>query len=225
MTDRLDALQALLGHRFADRSLLEEALTHPSVLSRRGRDYDRLEFLGDRVLGVIAADLVYSSFPADNAGALARRFNALVRQASLARVAKQIDLGSHLRLNKSERETGGAAKPAILSDAFEAVIAALYRDGGLEAARRFVSPLLESLLGELATGAKDPKTSLQEIAAAKSLPPPEYRVTSRDGPPHAPLFQVSVRVGENEGNGKGGSKREAEQAAARELLQSMGLGV
>lgn len=223
MTDRLDELQALLGHRFADRTVLEEALTHPSVLSRRGRDYDRLEFLGDRVLGVIAAELVFTSFPADTAGALARRFNALVRQGSLARIAADVGLGPHLRLNKSERDAGGAAKPAILSDAFEAVVAALYRDGGLEAARRFVAPLLQGLLSELATGAKDPKTALQEWAAGRAMPLPAYSIERRDGPAHAPHFEVRVTVGEQSATGEGGSKREAEQAAARALLAMLGL--
>lgn len=217
----MDALQAQLGHRFAEVGLLEEALTHPSVLARRGRDYDRLEFLGDRVVGVIVAELVFGRFPKDDAGALARRFNALVRQGSLARIAAAIDLGAHLRLNKSERDGGGAAKPAILADAFEAVVAAIFRDGGLDSARKFLVPLVEPLLDELATGAKDAKTALQEWAAANSLGVPAYAVTTRSGPAHEPHFTIRVKVGERQAEGEGKSKRAAEQAAARALLNAV----
>ncbi len=210
-----------LGHRFAAPSLLEEALTHPSVLGRKGRDYDRLEFLGDRVVGILVADLIFQGFPGDDAGALARRFNALVRQESLARVAVDMGLGEHLRLNKSERDAGGAAKPAILADAFEAVVAALYLDGGLEVARAFVGRMIQPLLAELATGAKDAKTALQEWAATKTLPPPVYVVLETEGPAHAPSFTVEVSVGEHRGRGTGRAKRAAEQAAARALLDEV----
>lgn len=211
-----------LGHRFAAPGLLEEALTHPSVLGRKGRDYDRLEFLGDRVVGILVADLIYQGFPGDDAGALARRFNALVRQESLARIAGEIGLGEHLLLNRSEREGGGAGKPAILADAFEAIVAALYLDGGLEVARAFVGRVMSPLLGELATGAKDAKTALQEWAAVKAMPPPVYVVVATDGPPHAPHFTVEVVVGEHRGRGAGPTKRGAEQAAARAVLNEAG---
>lgn len=224
----LDTLAAALGHQFHNLKLLEEALTHPSVEMTAGRrrnefrDYNRLEFLGDRVLGVIVAELLHERFPAAEAGELARRFNALVRQESLARVAQSLGLGEYLRLSKSERDMGGAAKPAILADACEAIIAALYLDGGLEAARSFVRRQFEPRLAELGNAAKDAKTALQEWAAARSLAPPVYEVTQQKGPPHDPTFTVTVRLdGQGEITGEGRTKRSAEQAAARALLKSL----
>lgn len=219
------ALAAALGHSFSDLGLLEEALTHPSAGARRGRrrrDYDRLEFLGDRVLGLAVADLLRRRYPNDAAGELARRFNALVRQNSLARMAEALGLGAHVRLSRSERDSGGARKPAILADVFEAVIAALYIDGGLAAAEKFLGTCLAPSLDEVASAAKDAKTALQEWAAARGLPPPVYAVAAREGPPHAPMFTVSATIdGHGPAAGKGSSKRTAEQIAARVLLRSL----
>ncbi len=219
------ALAAALGHSFADIGLLEEAVTHPSAGARRGRrrrDYDRLEFLGDRVLGLAVADILHRRYPSDAAGELARRFNALVRQQSLARMAEALGLGAYVRLSRSERQSGGARKPAILADVFEAVIAALYIDGGLAAAQNFLGTCLAPSLDEVASAAKDAKTALQEWAAARGLPTPVYAVAVREGPPHAPMFTVSVTVaGHDPAAGKGGSKRTAEQIAARALLKSL----
>lgn len=228
--DELAALAEALGHRFADPSLLAEALTHPSAIKPggrkvRARDYDRLEFLGDRVLGLVVADLLHSRFPTADAGELARRFNGLVRQESLARVADTVGLGDFVKLSKSERESGGAAKPAILADACEAVIAALYLDGGLPAAEAFIRGRFEPLLQDLASDAKDPKTALQEWAAARNLEPPVYAVAAQAGPAHEPMFTVTVSLADTAGlqsaEGRGGSKRAAEQAAARALLKTL----
>jgi ribonuclease-3 len=226
----LARLAPALGHSFAEPRLLEEALTHPSATTgrsrkARGRDYNRLEFLGDRVLGLLVADLLHRRYPQADAGELARRFNALVRQESLAMVAEAVDLGGYLRLSRSERDTGGAAKPAILADACEAVIAALYLDGGLEAARAFIHSRFEPLLAEVASPAKDAKTALQEWAAARSLPPPTYQVAAQEGPPHEPMFTVTVGIeGFSPATGRGRSKRTAEQAAARGLLKTLPKG-
>ncbi len=223
MSEPLDRLEAALGHSFADRDLLRLALTHPSVerpARPGGGDYDRLEFLGDRVLGVVVADLLFRRYPAAAAGELARRYNALVRRESLARVAESLAFGQALRLSRSERATGGAAKPAILANACEAVIAALYLDGGLEVARRFIVAHWEALVEAPSGVAKDAKTALQEWAQGRGLTAPHYRLVQQDGPPHEPVFTVAVAVaGQAESLGRGHSKREAEQAAATAALK------
>ncbi|MGQ3032158.1 MAG: ribonuclease III, partial [Ferrovibrionaceae bacterium] len=186
------------------------------------KHYDRLEFLGDRVLGVIVAEAMHGRFAAADAGELARRFNAVVRQETLARIAEGLNLGKYLRLSKSERDTGGAAKPAILADAVEAVIAALFLDGGFEVARRIVLHLVADHLDEAGGAAKDAKTALQEWAAARGIPTPTYRVVTQDGPAHQPRFTVAVTLPDHgTAEGSGGSKRIAEQAAARILLNQI----
>ncbi|WP_428246996.1 ribonuclease III [Ferrovibrio sp.] len=235
----LDTLQQALGHRFAEPKLLEEALVHPSANPRRSRaksarrgaakteaarDYNRLEFIGDRVLGLIVATLLAKAFPDAAAGELALRYNALVRQESLARFAQDLGLGEHIQLSRSERDSGGAGKPAILADALEAVIAALYLDGGLAAAEQFVSRHMAPHLDDssYAGAAKDAKTALQEWAAARGQNVPRYQVASIEGPPHEPRFTVEVALGDGEPEqGKGGSKRAAEQEAAGRLLRRL----
>ncbi|HYM30160.1 MAG TPA: ribonuclease III [Candidatus Cybelea sp.] len=221
----IERLAATLGHRFADLNLLRNALIHPSasaVSAIPDKDYERLEFLGDRVLGVLVAEHLYRRFPESDAGELALRLNALVRRESLARVAAAIDLGAHLKLSKSERASGGAAKPAILADACEAVIAALFLDGGLEAARRFIEERFGPLVADVASGVKDAKTTLQERAHSLGLGQPRYTVVDQEGPPHEPTFIVSVALTDGAAvMGRGRSKREAEQAAASALLAAL----
>ena len=208
-----------LGHAFGRPALLREALTHPSAADRAQRSYERLEFLGDRVLGLIVADLLLARFPKEPEGALARRLAALVRKETLAEVAETQDLGAYLILAKGEREAGEDANPGLLADACEAVIGALYLDGGLEAARRFVEPLWAPLLEADRTPPQDAKTALQEWAQGRGLPLPSYRELRREGPPHDPVFTVEVTVAEEEPEaGTGRSKRLAEQAAATRLL-------
>ena len=225
MDEGLEALTQALGHCFADPALLREALTHPSAerpARGEGRNNDRLEFLGDRVLGLVIAEYLHGRFPAADAGELARRYNALVRRESLAQVAESINLGAYLTLSKSERASGGAAKPAILADACEAVLAALYLDGGLAPVRRFVVARFAPLVEVAAAAAKDAKTALQEFAHARNLGQPEYTVVEQAGPPHEPVFRISVAVaGAGAAVGQGRSKREAEQAAARSLLAAL----
>jgi len=219
-----DKLLGCLGHSFANPDLLEEALTHPSATTRKstrlggGQDYDRLEFLGDRVLGLVIADHLLKTYPNADSGRLATRYNALVRRETLAMVAEQIDLGAHMRFARGERDSGGSAKPALLADACEAVIAALYLDGGLDAAARFIHQYWDKLAEELTTAPKDAKTRLQELAHARNAPAPVYRETDRSGPAHAPVFTIEVQVGTmGEASGKGSSKRVAEQIAAQAL--------
>jgi ribonuclease III len=212
-------LAAALGHDFARPELLDQALTHPSVAGKT--IYERLEFLGDRVLGLVVADMVYGAFPAESEGALARRFAALVRKEALARIAESIDLGTHLRLSRGEAEQGGRNRN-MLADACEAVIAALFLDGGYEAARRFIERWWHPLLAEQTAPPLDVKTALQEWAQARGLPLPSYSLVGQEGPAHDPLFDIEVSLpGHQPARGRGRSRRAAEAAAAELLLASL----
>lgn len=218
---RLDALYDILQHRFEQPALLREALTHPSVDTTRqaGRDYDRLEFLGDRVLGLIVSSRLFARFPEADAGDLAVRFNALVRKETVAEVAQAIDLGSFLWLSKSESQGGGRAKPAILANALEAVIGALYLDGGLPAAEVFVDAHWSERVQQTSHAIKDAKTRLQEWAQKDAMPPPTYNIVEQSGPPHDPVFTVEVSVADQPPmRAEGKSRRAAEQAAAAAVL-------
>lgn len=215
----LDAVAACLGHSFAAPILLNEALRHPSAASGRKSSYQRLEFLGDRVLGLIVSELLFRRFPDEPEGALAKRLAALVRQETLTQVSAGLGLSRHLVLARAEDEAGERDNPALMADVCESLIGALYLDGGLTAARRFIeahwSPLLEAEL----TPPQDAKTALQEWAQARGLPLPDYRELARDGPAHEPRFTVEVTVVDRPPErGEGRSKRLAEQAAAERLL-------
>lgn len=223
----LAGLETSLGHVFSDKSLLLDALTHPSLAGVKGGrgvgTYERLEFLGDRVLGLIVAEMLYLTFPKEDEGALARRFAELVRRESIARISAAIGLGRHLRLAASEAGAGGRDNPALLADAGEAVIAALYLDGGLEAARRFVEPAWRPLMAEEISPPQDAKTALQEWAQGQGLALPAYTLLSTAGPAHEPRFEVEVRVERHgKATGSGRSKRTAEQAAAAAILARIG---
>jgi ribonuclease-3 len=214
-----EALAQKLGHRFQNATLLRQALTHPSAAGPRAPSYERLEFLGDRVVGLIIADLLFQRFPGEAEGALARRHAALVRRETLAEVAEALALGDHVIFARGEREAGTGDNPAILADAMEAVIGALYLDGGLAAARGFVVPFWTPLMEADGTPPQDAKTALQEWAQGRGLPLPTYREVDRQGPDHAPRFTVEAAVeGEAPARGRGSSKRLAEQAAAEDLL-------
>lgn len=223
------ALAEALGHRFAQPGLLRRALTHPSAIGAAARqrergqnDYERLEFLGDRVLGLVIADLLFRGFPEENEGALAKRFAMLVRRESLARVAQAVDLGRHLLLSRGEMGAGGRESRTLLADACEAVIGALYLDGGLEVAADFVRRYWEPLMAEDLRPPQDAKTALQEWAQGAGLPLPVYRTVRTEGPPHEPLFAVEVQVqGQEPATGTGRSKRAAEQIAAETLLTQL----
>jgi ribonuclease-3 len=214
-----------LGHRFADPRLLIRALTHPSVSSPTRPDNQRFEFLGDRVLGLVMAEALLNADPEATEGQLAPRFNALVRKETLADVAREIDLGAVLKLGRSEMLSGGRRKAALLADAMEAVIAAVYLDAGFEAARDLVLRLWGPRIAAVEADARDAKTALQEWAQARGLPAPEYVETARTGPDHAPTFTIAARLKSGEeAVAEGRSKRQAEQAAARELLRRMEAG-
>ena len=219
---QIGELQQLLGHQFADPALLEQALTHPSASSKARPDNQRLEFMGDRVLGLCVAEMLMQAFPDMPEGELAPRYNALVRKETLAEVAEQIGLGQHLRLGRSESISGGRRKAAILADAMEAVIAVLYLDGGLAAAQGFVRKQWKPRLKDVKAPPLEAKSALQEWAQARGMATPGYKQLSRKGPDHAPVFHIEVRL-ENglTAEGKAGSKKQAEQDAAQILLEKV----
>jgi ribonuclease-3 len=224
-TDKaLTALEERLGHQFADKNLLKLALTHASIGAQSN---ERLEFLGDRVLGLIVAERLYNDHPAESEGGLAVRLNALVRREACARAGEAAGLAAHLIMASAESGSGGRKKSAILAGACEAVIAALYLDGGLPAARAFVLRYWDEAFSGLKLELRDAKTALQEWAQSGALAAkaqPVYAVTERTGPDHAPLFTVQVRIpGHESQSGEGPSKREAEQAAARRMLENLGI--
>ena len=220
-----EELTALLGHSFRDPALLQRALRHPSAADEAVDSYERLEFLGDRVLGLIIAEKLLARFPEESEGDIARRHTALVRRDTATEIATAIGLGAHLDLSKGEHAAGTRDNPAILADALEALLGALYLDGGLPAAGAFIDRHWADRVATMRHPPLDPKTALQEWAQARSLPLPCYRETAREGPAHAPNFTVSVTI---EGNGdttaRGSSKRRAEQAAAAAMLERLGDG-
>ncbi|HKF71627.1 MAG TPA: ribonuclease III [Stellaceae bacterium] len=217
----LDPLYEILGHRFADPQLLAEALTHPSAHARRGprQSYERLEFLGDRVLGLVVAELLWRRFPDEAEGELTRRQTGLVRRESLVEVARTLGLGQFVILSPGEAQAGAHDNPSVLADTCEAVIAALYLDGGLEAARDFVHRCWEPLLQVAGKPPRDPKTALQEWAQGRGRGLPVYETVSVAGPAHRRVFTVTARVeGAEPATASGSSKRAAETAAAAELI-------
>jgi ribonuclease-3 len=220
----LSELEARLGHVFKNPALIERALTHSSANSVESNE--RLEFLGDRVLGLIAAEKLHALYPDDAEGALALKFNALARQEACVLAAEAAGLADHIILAQSEIASGGRRKGAILAGTCEAVIAALYLDGGMKAAREFVERYWTGAFANLDQDMRDPKTALQEWAQGRKEFPaaPAYRIARREGPDHRPRFWVEVSVvGHDPAIGEGGSKREAEQAAAKTMLSRLGL--
>jgi len=220
----LSALEARVGHVFGTPSLLRAALTHVSASPQRPESYERLEFLGDRVLGLAVAHMLYESFPEVSEGDLSRRLAALVRKESCALVAEAWGVGPHLRLGEGEAQTGGRRKRAILGDVCEAIIGAVFLDAGAEAAENVVRAAFGDMMRAAADDLRDAKTALQEWAQARKLATPRYSVVSRGGPDHAPSFEVAVTIeGFAPAHGTGGSKRVAEQAAARTFMSREGL--
>ncbi len=207
-----------LGHRFRDPDLLEVALTHRSFANERGLGghYERLEFLGDAVLGAIAAEWLYTTHPEMSEGELSRHKAQMVSAATLARYAQTLGLGEALRLGVGEERSGGRSKTSLLADSLEAVFGAAYLDGGLRAARAAIEPLLVSGIAEsVATPHADAKTTLQEAAQARAWALPEYRLAGESGPDHQKLFTVECLLqGETWGVGQGETKKLAEQRAA-----------
>jgi ribonuclease-3 len=214
-------LEKALGYKFKDKELLRRALTHASVRAGTHQgDNERLEFLGDRVLGLVMAEAIWRDDGDANEGALARRYNSLVRRETCAIVARAINLGGYLFLSEAEAQNGGREKDTILSDAIEAVLGAIFIDGGFERARSVVTALWAEPFEGGVSMTRDPKSALQEWAQGNGLPLPRYKEQSRSGPDHAPEFVYEVRVkGLEPVEGRGASKRLAEQDAAQAMLE------
>lgn len=218
----LTALTNRLNYRFKNESLLEQALTHSSAVSparRTSRSYQRLEFLGDRVLGLVVADLLHTRFPDANEGELSRTLNSLVRKETCAETARELDVSPFLRLGDSEAKNGGAFKEAILGDVCEAIIGAIYCDGGYEPAYEFVETWFGKLIESAVSQRADAKTALQEWAQGRGLEPPVYREVERTGPDHEPQFTVEAVIkGHESARAIGRSKKIAEHQAAEAFL-------
>mgnify|MGYP000285841086 FL=1 len=218
----LQAFSGRLGYTFVKPDYLVRSVTHSSMVSPHRDDNQRLEFLGDRVLGLVMAEALLKADPNAPEGLLAPRFNALVRKETCADVARQVDLGAVLKLGRSEMKTGGRRKEALLADAMEAVIAAVYQDGGFEAARDVILRLWGKRVNNVADDARDAKTALQEWAQARGETPPQYVEVARTGPDHQPIFTIEARLSSGPSEqATAGSKRQAEQAAASALLKKV----
>jgi ribonuclease-3 len=225
-------LESVLGHAFRDPRWLWQALTHSSRIAERTAedctgDNEKLEFLGDAVLELLVSEQLVRTFPDWREGQLSKSRASLVNEASLYTVAQRLGLGKHLRLSRGEEKTGGRSKPALLADAYEAVVAAIYLDAGLQAARQFVQKsLVEVALNDEASnlGRPDHKSALQELLQARGMSPCNYRVVEEAGPDHEKTFRVEVRItGALTAAGTGKTKKEAEQAAAVAALYQLGV--
>ena len=219
------ALEERIAYRFTNAVLLDSALSHISALKgsrNRANSYQRLEFLGDHVLGLVISDVLFRAFPKADEGELSRRLADLVRKETCAEIARTIDLGAAIRVGSSEHNAGARSRPAILADVCEAVIAAIYLDGGLPAAAAFIGRWWEPLIGGMEGPPRDPKTQLQEWAQARGLGLPAYRLVATEGPDHAPRFTVAASVAKSdEASATASSKRAAETEAAAALLQQL----
>ncbi|MGE0448599.1 MAG: ribonuclease III [Vicinamibacterales bacterium] len=229
LRDEFEGLQRAIGYRFRDRGLLEHAMTHTSRanedVSGGVLDNESLEFLGDAVLGFVVADLLFHEFPGSTEGDKSKMKAALVSTAALARQAERLSLGDYLLLGRGEEKTGGRRKLALLADGYEALLAAVYLDGGIEQVRALIAREFEPLIAEVrAQGVTrhDYKSTLQEYLQAREQPLPEYRLVGTQGPDHRKQFQVAVVIGgERLAEAMGPSKKEAEQDAARVALAKL----
>jgi ribonuclease-3 len=225
-TAAASTLEKTIAYRFKDRELLDRSLTHISALAggNRANSYQRLEFLGDHVLGLIISDMLFRAFPKGDEGDLSRRLADLVRREACADVARAINLGEALRLGASEINAGGRMRTAILADVCEALVGAVYLDGGYDAAAKLVEALWGERMRAPVRPLRDSKTILQEWAQARGLSTPTYREVARTGPHHDPEFRVAVVLPSKESaEGLGRSKRMAEQAAAAAMLEREGV--
>lgn len=222
----MKTLEDKLGYHFQDPSLLDNALTHSSYANEhhasKAQSNERLEFLGDSVLGMVVADYLYRNFPALPEGDLTRMRANLVCEGNLVVVAKMWDLGSYLKLGRGEESCGGRERPSIQADAVEAVLAAVYLDSGIAQARRIIQKFILDNIAQMSQAGRDFKTALQELVQRKSGQILSYHLTGQSGPDHAKTFEMEVRLnGAPIGAGKGRSKKDAEQAAARCALEAL----
>ena len=220
-----------IGYAFSTYDQLEQALTHPSARTSKFRkggkkvhENERLEFLGDRVLGLVIAEWLMEQFPDGNEGELAQKLNALVRKETCAEIARKVELERYIRVGNTERSGGVHKRTGVLGDAMESLIAAIYLDGGYGAAQDVIRRLWQSHMDTVGTVLRDPKTVLQEWAQGRGLAAPTYKVVSQSGPDHNPKFEIDVEVEGLAGEtGRGGTKRGAEQDAAEKLLLSQSI--
>lgn len=218
--ENLAALQQKTGHTFNDQSLLVRALTHSSTAS--DESYERLEFLGDRVLGLVVAEILFTKFPNEPEGDLARRLSALVQGTWLAKMGALIDLGAYMNFSDSERAAGGGQNDNIIADGMEALIGAMYLDAGLAQCRTFIETLWGDNFETMTRPPQHPKTEIQEWAQAQGLPLPQYEITGQSGPDHAPVFSLTLHVhGYSPINAEGKSRGAAEKAAAKIFLKQI----
>lgn len=223
--DQREACEEAIGYRFKDETLLNRAMTHRSAAQGKAVEWsnERLEFLGDRVLGLVIVETLMERFPTLREGELAPRLNALVSRDACAVIGSELGLGRFLIVDKSERATGGAEKRSLLANAAEAVIGAIYTDAGLEKSRKFILKAWAKLLKGTMEKPRDPKSALQEWAQGEGLATPTYRHDAREGPDHAPVFTATVLVdGRQPVSGTGASKQHAERAAAKAMLDTIG---
>ena len=208
-------LEEKLSYNFENKDLLEQALTHPSSKkTKSAKDYERLEFLGDSILGFVIAKILYNEFPNEAEGKLAKRKAAIVSKETLSEIAKEISLGQHLILGVGEDQIGGRENNSNLENALEAIIAAIFLDGGIKETIRVVKYLFSNVIKKMEKPPKDPKSRLQEWAQSQSLNLPEYKVTSMTGPAHQPEITVQLKVGDIEEEFTASSKKEAERYVA-----------
>jgi ribonuclease-3 len=221
------SLEQRIGYKFSDAALLDCGLTHISALKgarNRASSYQRMEFLGDHVLGLVISDMLFRAYPRADEGELSRRLADLVRKETCAEIARAIDLGAAIRLGSSEANAGGRTRPAILADVCEALIGAVYLDGGYPAAAALVERLWQARMRATSQPLRDAKTLLQEWAQGRGLPTPNYREVARYGPDHDPEFRVAVQLPHlAPAEGSGRSKRAAEQAAAAAMMAREGV--
>jgi len=224
--EQREGLEEALGYHFKDEKLLDRAMTHRSAAQGHAAEWsnERLEFLGDRILGLVMVETLLERFPKMREGELAPRLNAMVSRETCAVVGASLGLGQFLIVDRSERATGGPEKPSLLANAIEAVIGAIYTDGGLEKSRKFVLKVWKKQLQASPELGRDPKSALQEWTQGEGLSTPVYRHVSREGPDHAPVFTVTVNVpGHEPVPGVGSSKQLAEREAARAMLAAIGV--
>lgn len=214
-------LEKNINYSFQDKSLLETALTHSSANNKSG-NYERLEFLGDRVLGLVIANFLYAKFPDESEGDLAKRLASLVQGSTLAKLSARIELAKFIQLSPSERDSGGAENEHILADVFESLIGAMYLDGGFDPCKTLIETQWADVFYTMKTPPQHPKTALQEWAQAKSLPLPLYEIAEQTGPDHAPTFEIRLSVkGYDPITASGRSRAEAEKQAARIFMKQI----
>lgn len=220
MSDILATLEEKIGYRFANREWLKRALTHSSTADNK--NYERLEFLGDRVLGLVMAHALFEHFPEESEGGMARRHSALVQGRTIALLGQQNGIGEYIIMSVAERASGGGEKENIVADVVEAMLGAIYLDGGLEAARGVILRLWGENIDTLTDAPMDPKTELQEWVQARGWPLPVYDIVEKSGPDHAPEFVIEVKVdGQMPVQARGPSRRQAEKTAARTMLRHL----